>query len=625
MYALGIDIGTTYTAAATWRDGRAEIFSLGDKSAAIPSVVLVRDDRILVGDAALRRGLSEPQRLAREFKRRLGDTVPLLLGGSPYSPQALAAELLRAVVEQVNLREGAAPARICLTHPANWGQFKRDMMHQVVRLSGLTLPYDFTTEPEAAAAFYAHEQRVEDGAVVAVYDLGGGTFDATVLRKKRAGFEILGKPEGIEQLGGIDVDAAVFDHVTRSLGEKFTDLDEDDPATVAPVARLRQECVAAKEALSADTDVAIPVLLPTGSTEVRLTRAELEGMVRPMLYGTIEALRRALESATVTPADLHSVLLVGGSSRIPLVAQLIGAELGRPVAVDAHPKHAVAIGAARLAGAVLAPERTQRVQAPQRRHPSPPQVKPPVKAPPAAKQPVRSQPPERRQPAKTQVMTAPPQPTSGPLPILPAAPPPRRAMQAQPRPRPKSRGPKAPVLAAVAVVVFAVIGVSLWLIGDREGWWTTAAGGSETTTTPPATEETRPTTETTQELSAADQLSQRIDEDRPEVEQLFGRWVPQLSAKNDGMVVDGETYDLDAVLANHLDLRNAHPESRLLWSGDYPVFRFDGFYVTVVALPFDTAAEANTWCDEREFPVDECFAKFINDTGSWQNAAVYRN
>lgn len=610
MYALGIDIGTTYTAAATWRDGRTEIFSLGDKSAAIPSVVLVRDDRILVGDAALRRGLSEPQRLAREFKRRLGDTVPLLLGGSPYSAQALAAELLKAVVEQVSQREGAAPARICLTHPANWGQFKRDLMRQVVRLSRLSLPYDLTTEPEAAAAFYAHEQRVEEGAVVAVYDLGGGTFDATVLRKTRAGFEILGTPEGIEQLGGIDVDAAVFDHVTRSLGEKFTDLDEDDPATVAPVARLRQECVAAKEALSADTDVAIPVLLPTGSTEIRLTRAELETMVRPMLHGTIEALRRALASARVTPEDLHSVLLVGGSSRIPLVAQLIGAELGRPVAVDAHPKHAVAIGAARLAGAVLAPERTQRVPAPPRRHPTPPrQVKPPVMAPPPPKPPVRSQPPERRQPAKTQVMTAPP---------------PRPAVQAQPRPRRKSRGPKPPVLAAVAVLVFAVIGVSLWLIGDREGWWTTAAGGSKTTTTPPTVEET-PTTETTEELSAADQLSQRIDEDRPEVEQLFGKWVPQLSAKNEGMVVDGETYDLDAVLANHLDLRDAHPESRLLRSGDYPVFRFDGFYITIVALPFETADEANAWCDEHEFPVNECFAKFINNTGSWQDAAVYRN
>jgi hypothetical protein len=118
---------------------------------------------------------------------------------------------------------------------------------------------------------------------------------------------------------------------------------------IAAASRLREECIQAKEALSSDTDVAIAVLLPNISTEVRLTRAELEAMVRPVLHSTVEALKRALRSAGVTAEQLHSVLLVGGSSRMPIVAQLVGAELGRPVAVDAHPKHAVALGAAWLA------------------------------------------------------------------------------------------------------------------------------------------------------------------------------------------------------------------------------------------------------------------------------------
>jgi molecular chaperone DnaK (HSP70) len=361
MYALGIDVGTTYTAAAVWREGRAEIVSLGDRTAAIPSVVLLREDEtFLTGEAANRRGLTEPHRVAREFKRRIGDTTPIMLGGTPHSAESLTARLLRTVVEEVVKREGGPPARVCVSHPANWGPYKTDLLGQAVRMADLPSVL-FTTEPEAAATHYAQEQRLGVGAVVAVYDLGGGTFDAAVLRRGAGGFTILGKPEGIERLGGIDFDAAVFNHVRTALGGKLDDLDEDDPAAIAAVARLREECVQAKEALSADTDTTIPVLLPTVTTDVRLTRAEFEAMVRPALHGSIEALRRALRSAGCTPEQVHSVLLVGGSSRIPVVGQLVSAELGRPVAVDTHPKHAVALGAAWRAGAALAgpPRRPQ--------------------------------------------------------------------------------------------------------------------------------------------------------------------------------------------------------------------------------------------------------------------------
>ena len=351
MYALGIDLGTTFTAAAVWRDGRAQIVSLGGRGAAIPSVVLLREDEtFLTGEAANRRGLTEPNRVAREFKRRIGDTTPILLAGTPHSAESLTAQLLRAVVSEVVTREGGAPSSVCISHPANWGPYKIDLLRQAVRMADLPAQVAFATEPEAAAVNYAQEQRLGVGAVVAVYDLGGGTFDAAVLRRSATGFAILGEPEGIERLGGIDFDAAVFNHVRTSLGTKLDDLDEDDPAVISAVARLREECVAAKEALSADTDTSIPVLLPSVTTEVRLTRGELEAMVRPSLHGSIEALQRAVRSAALSAEDLHSVLLVGGSSRMPIVGQLVSAELGRPVAVDTHPKHAVALGAAWLAG-----------------------------------------------------------------------------------------------------------------------------------------------------------------------------------------------------------------------------------------------------------------------------------
>ena len=132
----------------------------------------------------------------------------------------------------------------------------------------------------------------------------------------------------------------------EAVGAAWDALDPDDPAVQTAVAGLRRECTAAKETLSADTEVMIPVLLPGLHTMVRLGRAEFEDMIRPAVAETVEALRRAVASAEVEPGDLDAVLLVGGSSRIPLVAQLVSAELGRPVAVDADPKAVVAAGAA---------------------------------------------------------------------------------------------------------------------------------------------------------------------------------------------------------------------------------------------------------------------------------------
>ena len=152
-YVLGIDIGTTFTAAAILRNGHAQVVTLGDQADTIPSVVLAREDAtILIGEAALRRGVREPHRLGREFKRRFGQPEPLVLGGAPYSPEALTALLLRFVVDAVVAREGERPTRICLTHPANWGPFKVDLFqHQPARpnrsrsancghMTGLVLP-----------------------------------------------------------------------------------------------------------------------------------------------------------------------------------------------------------------------------------------------------------------------------------------------------------------------------------------------------------------------------------------------------------------------------------------------------------------------------------------------------
>jgi molecular chaperone DnaK len=348
-YQLGIDLGTTYTAAAVSRaterqHADPDMVSLGDRAVQVPSVLyLAPDGAIVVGEAAERRAATDPDRVVREFKRQVGDEIPLVVGGTPYPAHELSAILVAWVVQRVAEREGGPAGRIALTHPASWGAHKKELLQGALAARGLNVT--FLAEPQAAALSYAAAERVGRGSTIAVYDLGGGTFDSAVVRKNGT-FELLGRPEGVDRLGGVDFDDAVFTHVREAVGEAFDRLDPADESVVAAVSRLRRECKEAKEALSADTEVRIAVLLPGLQTAVRLTRGEFEAMIRPQLEESVDALRRAVTSAGLAPADLSAVLLVGGSSRIPLVAQSVSAAFDRPVAVDADPKNAIALGAA---------------------------------------------------------------------------------------------------------------------------------------------------------------------------------------------------------------------------------------------------------------------------------------
>ena len=345
-YQLGVDLGTTYSAAAVATGGSVEIVQLGSSIAPIPSVVVLRDDgTVLVGEAAQRRSIFESDRTAREFKRRLGDPTPYLLGGTPYGADALTGYLLASIVERVTSERGEDPASIALAHPAVYGPYKLGFLEEAARLAGIG-SVGFVPEPVAAAMYYAQTERVAEGQTIAVYDFGGGTLDLAVVRKIVDGFEVVGTPEGMERFGGVDLDQSVFGHVDASLGGVVGQSDPEDPAAMAALATLQASCRDAKEALSGDTDVTIPVMLPSVHTEVRLTRGEFEDMIRPRVRETMGALERTVRSAGLSMDDLSSVLLVGGASRIPLVAEMVRETTGRPVAVDTHPKHAVAMGAA---------------------------------------------------------------------------------------------------------------------------------------------------------------------------------------------------------------------------------------------------------------------------------------
>jgi YVTN family beta-propeller protein len=351
---LGIDIGTTFSAAAVWRDGRAETIPFGNRANVVPSVVLLGDDgTLVVGDAAARRAVVESRRVAREFKRRLGDRVPVMLGEQRFEAQQLLAAMVAWIAERVREREGAPPDHVTLTCPANWGEFRRGLLLEAANDAGFRRA-ELVVEPVAAAIHYAAQERIEAGAYIGVYDLGGGTFDATVLRKTDDSFEVHGTPMGDDRLGGIDFDQAVLAHVAASLGDRWTRLDLTDVSTLRAVAQARANAVEAKEALSTDMEATIPVILPGITEDVRLTRAEFEGAVRLQLQRTVDVFRQTVVASGLEPSQLHRILLIGGSSRIPLVSQLLTQQLGVRVAVDAHPKYAVCLGAAVAAGAQMA-------------------------------------------------------------------------------------------------------------------------------------------------------------------------------------------------------------------------------------------------------------------------------
>ena len=350
-YVLGIDVGTSFTAAAVARFGQGspapECLPLGLRGTAVPSVVYYPEEGpLLVGEAAERRSLDYPGRAVREFKRRVGDAVPLSVGGLSLAPEDVYATMTTWVVDRATEREGAPPSEVILTHPAAWGNHRTSMILAAMAAKGLD-NVTLVPEPEAAALYYASQVRVEVGSTIGVYDLGGGTFDTAVLRKAASNrFQLVGRPEGIENLGGADFDAEVFRYVAGHTGDILSTLNPADAGVRAALGRLRRECVEAKEALSSDSEANISVLLPGFQQQIRLVRSEFEALIEDSVRETVEALEQSLAQLELEPADLSAVLLIGGSSRIPLVAQLISEQLDRPIAVDADPKSSICLGAA---------------------------------------------------------------------------------------------------------------------------------------------------------------------------------------------------------------------------------------------------------------------------------------
>ena len=360
-YFLAIDVGTSRTAAAIARtapDGAlvAASLPLGRNADNTPTTVFVSDSGLLFGDVAERRGTAQPERLVREFKRRIGDDVPIVAGDRRFSPQDLYALMVGWVIGTAVEREGQHPAGIAVSVPVTWGEYRTRLVQDAVGRLGWN-DVQVITEPEAAARHYESTHPLDIGRALAVYDFGGGTFDTVILQKTIDGrVDFVGAPVGIPDLGGADFDDIVLRHTVKAAGIPASALTSaaGDPGMRMALASLRRECVEAKESLSFDGEAVVPVLVGEGHGAVRLTRAEFEDMIEPEIERTVEVLEIALEQSGLTPEDLDAILLTGGTSRIPRVAQLLSERFDRPIAVDADPKAIIALGAARTAAGVAA-------------------------------------------------------------------------------------------------------------------------------------------------------------------------------------------------------------------------------------------------------------------------------
>lgn len=364
-YYLGVDLGTSFTAAAVCRGRTSAIVELGLRRAQIPTVVHISEwGEVSVGETAERRALSDPEGVVRDIKRRVGDEVGSLVRGRLWSAEALLAEVLRHVIDLTTEREGEAPSAVALSHPVSWGPYKLERWREVARLAQVPHVH-LVAEPAAAALHHlttsgtdsSGEGDVSGGSrCTVVYDLGGGTFDVAVVQtgpssSGRAEAWLVGEPDGLERLGGIDFDDALRGVVEQLIGRPIASFDTSEPRVRQALAQLRAALVEAKEALSTDTTVEIPLFLPDAPSLVRVTRAEFDRAIEPLVSDTMAVTEKLLASVELTAQERASctILLVGGSSRVPLVSRLAAQHLGLAVTVDEHPKHAVALGAAELA------------------------------------------------------------------------------------------------------------------------------------------------------------------------------------------------------------------------------------------------------------------------------------
>jgi hypothetical protein len=343
---VGIDFGTSHTVAMCQWQGRPVYPLLFDASPLLPSAVFAVDGRLLVGRDAERSARIDPAAFEPAPKQRIDDGT-VLLGTTEYPVADLIAAVLRRCLDEAERVTGEAVEQVVLTHPAGWGQHRQAVLVDAAGRAGVRR-VTMVPEPAAAAVYFSQVigQRVgPDGAVV-VYDFGGGTADVAVVRRSEAGWEVAAS-DGLADVGGVDLDGVLI----AGLRAALSDQDQDSwsrltqPRTTGDRRSRRllwEDARAAKELLSRNATANVHV--PIYDTNVHITRDEFERQARPLLERTIALTVETLRRSGVPRDGVAGLVLVGGSSRIPLVATLLHQRLGIVPTVIEQPELVVAQG-----------------------------------------------------------------------------------------------------------------------------------------------------------------------------------------------------------------------------------------------------------------------------------------
>ena len=350
---IGIDLGTTNSCVSVMEGQDAKVITNPEGARTTPSVVAFKNGEIQVGDVAKRQAITNPNTVS-SIKRHMGDNAYRVdVEGKKYTPQEISAMILQNLKKTAEAYLGETVDKAVITVPAYFNDAQRQATKDAGKIAGLDV-LRIINEPTAAALAYGIDKQDKEKTVL-VFDLGGGTFDVSILDLADGTFEVL-STAGDNMLGGDDFDKCIMDWLIAEFKtESGVDLSNDKMA----LQRLKDAAEKAKKDLSGVTSVEISLpfisMSPTAGPlhlNRTLSRAKFEDLTRPLTERCLGPVRRALKDAKLTPKDLDEVLLVGGSTRMPAVQELVKRELGKEPNKSVNPDEVVAMGAA-IQGGVL--------------------------------------------------------------------------------------------------------------------------------------------------------------------------------------------------------------------------------------------------------------------------------
>lgn len=351
---IGIDLGTTNSCVCVFEGGEAKVIANPEGERTTPSVVAFKNGEIIVGGSAKRQMVTNPDTIS-SIKRLIGTNKKVKANGKEYTPEEISAMILGDLKKTAEAYLGEKVTKAVITVPAYFNDAQRQATKNAGKIAGLEVER-IINEPTAAALAYGLDKQ-DKSQTVLVYDLGGGTFDVSILELGDGVFEVK-STSGNNHLGGDDFDERIMDYLVEQFKkENGIDLSNDKMA----MQRIKDAAEKAKKDLSGvtTTQISLPFLSQGENgplhLELSLTRAKFEELVHDLVDSTLEPVRKALQDAKLSASDIDKVLLVGGSTRIPKVQELIKKELGKEPSKGVNPDEVVAMGAA-IQGGVLTGE-----------------------------------------------------------------------------------------------------------------------------------------------------------------------------------------------------------------------------------------------------------------------------